>query len=248
MLQGPHRRNGPQDRQAVRRQSGRRQDRRRLDPDRASPPPIQFDLLGQALSDLSGGQVGQVCATGSTDHQSLWRAVSGGGICTAPEQCPGPAARRWNTSAWCICWPNPISPRSAAKPRNSWPAANSPCRPAATAGQRHGRVQAVRRRPVLHAGGAVAPAASACRFPPKSANSPTPAPSPCRAPMAHGSGGDHSGPDCAPRRNHGRASLRRQLRHRRPDAAQHQAGDRRLPRREGPAGAGRPVPQPRLPE
>ena len=48
--------------------------------------------------------------------------------------------------------------------------------------------------------------------------------------------------------DHGRAAVRRQLRHRRPDAAQHQAGDRRLSRREGHAGAGRAVPQPRFPD
>ena len=57
---------------------------------------------------------------------------------------------------------------------------------------------------------------------------------------------DHSGLDRAPHPDHGRTALRRQLRGGRPDAAQYQAGDRRLSRREGPAGAGRPVPQPRL--
>ncbi len=55
-------------------------------------------------------------------------------------------------------------------------------RAARPAGQHLRRVQAVRRRPVLHARGAVSPAASSCSSPPRSANSPTPARSRSRAP------------------------------------------------------------------
>jgi pilus assembly protein CpaC len=38
----------------------------------------QFNLVGQALSDLSGGQVGQVCANGNTNNNPLGTLLNGG--------------------------------------------------------------------------------------------------------------------------------------------------------------------------
>ena len=64
----------------------------------------------------------------------------------------------------------------------------------------------------------------------------------------HHVGPDHSGAGGAPRRNHRRTAIGRLFRNRRHDAAYHQAGDRRVPGRQGYAGAGRVVPQPRLRE
>ncbi len=64
----------------------------------------------------------------------------------------------------------------------------------------------------------------------------------------HHAGPDHSRPGCAPGRNHGRIAVRRHLRHRRADAAHHQAADQRVSGPEGSAGSGRAVPQPGLPE
>jgi pilus assembly protein CpaC len=41
----------------------------------------QFNLVGQALSDLSGGQVGQVCGPGSTNGNPLGTLAAAGGTC-----------------------------------------------------------------------------------------------------------------------------------------------------------------------
>lgn len=48
----------------------------------------QFNLVGQALSDLSGGQVGQVCAPGSTASNPLG-ALTNGGICNIQNNVQG---------------------------------------------------------------------------------------------------------------------------------------------------------------
>jgi pilus assembly protein CpaC len=48
----------------------------------------QFNLVGQALSDLSGGQIGQVCATGSTANNPFG-ALSGGGVCNLQNNVQG---------------------------------------------------------------------------------------------------------------------------------------------------------------
>jgi len=48
----------------------------------------QFNLVGQALSDLSGGQIGQVCAAGSTAGNPFG-ALSGGGVCNIQNNAQG---------------------------------------------------------------------------------------------------------------------------------------------------------------
>jgi len=48
----------------------------------------QFNLVGKALSDLSGGQVGQVCANGSTNNNPFG-ALSNGGTCILQNNVQG---------------------------------------------------------------------------------------------------------------------------------------------------------------
>jgi pilus assembly protein CpaC len=48
----------------------------------------QFNLVGQALSDLSGGQVGQVCSPSSTNSNPLG-ALTNGGVCNIQNNVQG---------------------------------------------------------------------------------------------------------------------------------------------------------------
>ena len=58
-----------------------------------------YGLLGQALSDLSGGQAGS-----PVRRRHRFRARPPPTMKPAPRAC----CRRWNRSAWCICLPSPI--------------------------------------------------------------------------------------------------------------------------------------------
>jgi pilus assembly protein CpaC len=49
----------------------------------------QFNLVGQALSDLSGGQAGQVCGPGSTNSNPFGVLASAGGICNINNNVQG---------------------------------------------------------------------------------------------------------------------------------------------------------------
>ena len=49
----------------------------------------QFNLVGQALSDLSGGQVGRVCGNGSTNANPFGVLASAGGLCNLENNVQG---------------------------------------------------------------------------------------------------------------------------------------------------------------
>jgi len=87
----------------------------------------QFNLVGKALSDLSGGQVGQVCAPGSTNSNPFGTLLSGG-TCAIHNNVQGQLQALERVGlVHMLAEPNLTA--SAAKLRNSWRAANSRCRP-----------------------------------------------------------------------------------------------------------------------
>ena len=129
-----------------------RRDRRRLMPLAVSTA-NQFGLVGQALSDLSGAQVGQVCNAASAPRNNpLERARPAAAPATSSNNVQGAAQGAGAVGlVHMLAEPNltAVSRRDRQVPgRRRIPGAGQP-RPRR---QRHGRVQAVRRRPVLHAG------------------------------------------------------------------------------------------------
>ena len=222
--------------------------------------------VGHALSDASGGAVRPGLSAHSCRSRRSSRSSHGANgqtgtltprlRCASPNNLQGVAAgARPDRSR-----PHPgraesdggVGRDGAVPRRRRIPGSGRPRH----AGQRLDRVQAVRRRPLLHAGRAERRAASRCRSRPRSASSPTPAPSRlhgARRPIrnrrtGHDAGPDHPGAVGAPRADDGRAAVRRQLRDRRPDAAHDQAGARGSSPASEHAGSRRAVPQPRLPE
>ncbi len=208
-----------------------------------------YGLLGTALSNLSGAQIGASCGaafvptiTGTitttvTNNVSTNPAIlqpgAANGItttnntttCTAPNNAQGVLnALEQVGLVHMLAEPNltAVSGETAKfLAGGEFPVPGRP-RPA---GQHLHRVQAVRRRPFLHAGGAVAgPHQPAALHRSQRTHQYRRLHAAGRHTASAYSAGHHPGLVRAPRRDHGRTAFGRQLRDRRPDAAQHQAG------------------------
>jgi pilus assembly protein CpaC len=157
-----------------------------------------YGLMGSALSNLSGAQIGSTCGAAliANTTGTLTTTVTNNLSTNSQILQPGVANGVTTTGTTNTC----ASPNSGqgvlnaleqvglvhmlARPRNSWPAANFPSRPAATS-------RATSRSSSSSSASASASprwccpkGASASSSPPKSANCPPPASSLCRAPPA----------------------------------------------------------------